>query len=60
MRCCANCGLCYQDPHKEGYRCMRGLRKPITDLFTLGRVSCDKHTYVELVIDSSKPLKEGL
>lgn len=49
MNSCLNCGLCYQDPNNESYRCMRGIRKPIKDLFTLGRVKCEKH--VEVVID---------
>lgn len=57
MKSCANCGLCYVEPFKYGesfkygdlYRCMRGVREPIEDLFTLGRVKCEKH--VEVVID---------
>lgn len=50
MKSCANCGLCYIDPNHDKYRCMRGVREPISDMFTLGRVSCDKHVEVCLVI----------
>lgn len=54
MKACASCGLCYRDPNKEQYRCMRGVRDPIADLFVLGRVSCDKYVEVELKINSNK------
>lgn len=50
MKACINCGLCYQDPFNNTYRCMRGSRQPIEDLFILNRLSCDKHVYVDLVI----------
>ena len=55
MNCCANCGLCYPDPHSDGYRCMRGKRGPIKDLFILGRTACEKHVHVDaLIIKESK------
>lgn len=53
MNSCANCGLCYIDPTKEKdtYRCMRGVRAPITDLFVLGRINCIKHVEVEILLE---------
>ena len=50
MKCCANCGLCYPDPYNNGYRCMRGKRGPIKDLFILGRTACEKHAYVDALM----------
>lgn len=57
MKSCANCGLCYVDPYsanRDVYRCMRGLREPINDLFVLGRVRCSKYVEVEIVLDVQK------
>ena len=53
MKSCANCGLCYADPtkDKDSYRCMRGVRQPIDDLFVLMRVSCAKHVEVIIKLD---------
>ena len=52
MDSCASCGLCYQDPSIEEtkYRCMRGVRDPINNLFLLLRTSCDKYVKVDLII----------
>lgn len=50
MKSCANCGLCYPDPHSDGYRCMRGKRDSVKDLFILGRTVCKKHIYVDALI----------
>ncbi len=54
MKSCGNCGLCYKDPYNDAYRCMRGVRDPINDLFILFRTSCDKYTQVDLVIKTRK------
>lgn len=57
MKSCANCGLCYVDPrsaNRDVYRCMRGVREPIDDLFVLGRVRCSKYIEVEIVLDIQK------
>lgn len=50
MKSCANCGLCYQDPNKDGFRCMRGVREIIPNLFLLGRAVCDKYVEVDYKI----------
>lgn len=54
MNSCANCGLCYVDPNNEGYRCMRGIRQPIKDLFVLGRVVCGKYVQFELILEDKR------
>ena len=57
MKSCANCGLCYVDPYsanRDVYRCMKGLREPIDDLFVLGRVRCSKYVEVEIILDIQK------
>ena len=58
MNSCSNCGLCYAAPtmiHGQNkYRCMRGYRQPISDLFILGRTVCDKYAEVDAMILTSK------
>lgn len=54
MKSCLTCGVCYVDPTnglRDSYRCMRGVRPPINDLFTLARVSCEKYVEVEIKIE---------
>ena len=55
MKSCANCLLCYADLDNDKYLCMKGIRKPISDLFILGRVHCDE--YVEFRVDISRKEK---